>query len=386
MTEVRPEILWLASRHETGPLARPLGPLTGRLKERGFDGRILCLEGAPGGDRSPVLTAPLLRARLLRPFVLRRLWNQDLARKPLLLHVLDDELACLGLELAETAGIPYIQGVSGFGAINRGLRLSRRWCRRLVAAGRELACEMVSILGVPPEFVAVVPPGIEADFDRQSAPSAGQSRVVGAVHGKGDHGLVVFLEAARLVLDQGFDAEFVVAGSGEPLGPLRRQLDLLGITSRVTIADHPLAALEIWRSLDVFCDPGPGDPPSRGLAYALAHAIPSIAADVKDLASLIEHGRTGLLVPPDDPLALANAIAHLLNQPHQALELGQKAQIWARHQFNPDAEADQIAAIYRDILNLDQPPDSDKPGTESGAPIHPDLPFANIRERRTLNS
>ncbi len=161
---------------------------------------------------------------------------------------------------------------------------------------------------------------------------------------------MVFLEAARLVLDHGFDVEFVIAGSGAPLSPLRRRLDLLGITSQVTVADHPRAALEIWRILDVFCDPGQGESPNRGLAYALAHGVPSIAANVRGRSSLIDHGRTGLLIPPNDPFSLANAIAWLLDQSHQAFTLGQNAQRWARAQFNPQAEADQIAALYREIL------------------------------------
>ncbi len=349
--ESRPEILWLASRHETGPLARPLGPMLDRLRERGFDGRILFLEDTVGGHRSTAHAAPLLKARFLRPLVLRRLWADRLGRRPSLLHVMDDELASLGLELAEIAGIPYVQSITGFATIERGLRLSKRWCRRLAAAGRELACELVSILGVPPQLITVVPPGIDATFDRDSLPDPGQARVVGAVQGTGEQGLMVFLEAARLVLNQGYDVEFVIAGSGAPLSPLRRRLDLLGITSQVTVADHPRAALEIWRILDVFCDPGQGESPNRGLAYALAHGVPSIAADVRGRSSLIDHGRTGLLIPPNSPASLANAIAWMLDQTHQAFTLGQQAQRWARSQFNPQSEADQIAALYREILD-----------------------------------
>lgn len=356
MTELRPEVLLLASRHETGPLARPLLALLDRLDDRGFDGRILCLRGAPGFDRTRIHPAPLIGARFLRTLVLRRLWAEEFARRPRLLHVLDDELAPVGLELAELAGIPYVQSISGFATIERGLKISKRWCRRLAAASRELARELVSNLGVPPELVAVVAPGFATEFDRPPAPGPDQARVIGAVQGPANQGLGVVLEAARLVLEQGFDAEFVIAGSSGQAPPMRRWLDQLGITSRVTIADHPLAALEFWRILDVFCAPGQGDAPSRGLALALAHAVPSIAANVKGLASLIDHKRTGLVVPPNNPHALAAAIAYILDNPREAQTLAQNAQIWVSTQFNPDFEADQIAAIYREILEPSRHP------------------------------
>ena len=71
----------------------------------------------------------------------------------------------VALALAETHRLPYVQTVAGFGTVNRGLRLSRLWCRRLVATSPDLAQDLKVELGVPPDSIAVIPPGILTQQD-----------------------------------------------------------------------------------------------------------------------------------------------------------------------------------------------------------------------------
>ena len=56
----------------------------------------------------------------------------------------------MALALSETGQVPYVQTVSGFATVERGLRLSRKWCRRLIATSPDLADELTVSLGVPP--------------------------------------------------------------------------------------------------------------------------------------------------------------------------------------------------------------------------------------------
>ena len=80
--------------------------------------------------------------------------------RPDLLHAVDDEMDDVALALAETAGLPYYQTVSRFETISRGLRLSRRWCRGLVATSVDLGQALIDELGVPADRLAVIPPGM----------------------------------------------------------------------------------------------------------------------------------------------------------------------------------------------------------------------------------
>ena len=61
---------------------------------------------------------------------------------------------------------------------------------------------------------------------------------------------------------------------------------------------------EFWNLTDIYCQPAVIASAGCMLMQALAHAVPCVATDVVGLRSLIDHGQNGLIVPPDDPLAL----------------------------------------------------------------------------------
>jgi glycosyltransferase involved in cell wall biosynthesis len=80
---------------------------------------------------------------------------------------------------------------------------------------------------------------------------------------------------------------------------------------------------------------------------AAAHAVPAVATTVGGVPELVEHGRTGLLVPPGDPAALAAAMAALARDPARRMALGRagRRRVAARH--DPAAHADALVACYR---------------------------------------
>src|SRR5262249_14665489 len=149
---------------------------------------------------------------------------------PDLLHVLPTRMSEAGLAIAEHWGVPMVQTVDEFIPTGGRLRLSRRYCRRLIANGRELADDLISALGVPADRVAVVTPGIRAPG---VPPPRGGDRRVPVIGTAGPlaagSGHATFLSAARKVIDAGVDAEFVVAGRGADEVDLRRRAHRLRI-------------------------------------------------------------------------------------------------------------------------------------------------------------
>jgi glycosyltransferase involved in cell wall biosynthesis len=292
----------------------------------------------------------------------RSLWLRDELQRPDLMHVIHDEMVEAALSISESSGLPYIQTVADFRTLGRGLRLSRRWCRRLVAIRPELAAAMVGELGVPRSRVAVIAPGIPLP-DQPARVANGEKVPVIGTGGPLDEvsGLMVFLEAARRVLDAGRDAEFVIAGQGSTHVDLRRRAQDLRIVERVTVAEFPSVGAEYWAVLDIYCQPSIAPNSGVTLLQAMAHAVPCIASDAAGLRGLLEPETSGLIIAPDDPRALEAAIIRLLDRPEEARLLGHNARLRVQACFNPDAEADRLVALYREVLSTTDRRDSTAP-------------------------
>ena len=160
-------------------------------------------------------------------------------------------------------------------------------------------------------------------------------------------GFACFLEAARLVLGSGRDAEFLIATQGQDAIDLRRHAKSLAISDRVSVADFPVSGDQFWAVLNVYCQPSLVPSTGRMLVLALARGIPSIATGVQGLHALVEHGRTGIIVPADSPEALAAAIMEFLDDPAEAQLAGLRGQSEIRARFDLDIEADLLARLYR---------------------------------------
>ena len=138
----------------------PLAPLLDRLEQRGILPRVLCLSRPSRARTRGFWRFPSLGNRWLRSFAIRRLRLETGMVEPDLIHALHDEMAEVALALADHWRLPYLQTVDDFGAIERGVRIGRRWFRGLVATSHELADELVTGLRSPRRRVSVISPGI----------------------------------------------------------------------------------------------------------------------------------------------------------------------------------------------------------------------------------
>jgi D-inositol-3-phosphate glycosyltransferase len=86
------------------------------------------------------------------------------------------------------------------------------------------------------------------------------------------------------------------------------------------------------------------------LATALAHGVPSIAADVEGLQAWLAGEPKGLRVPPGDTDALSAAILELLADPARARTLGRSGRSYIASSFPPERQARELASLYRDAL------------------------------------
>jgi glycosyltransferase involved in cell wall biosynthesis len=349
-------IIFLAGRLGSLGDGWPLSRLVDRLERRAVRCRIVCHSRGRWPEVDPrVIQLPGLGNRWLRPLAIRRLRLEGQLEGACLLHVLHDDLAAAGLALAEELALPYVLTIDDFATLERGLKLSRRYFRGLVATAAELATDLVDVLGFPAEAISLIAPGI-GDPPRSDRTTHGNIPVVGTAGiPRAGSGFSSFLEAAGKVIASGREAEFLIASQGKGLYDLRRHAQSLRIADRVTVADFASLSEHFYGALDVYCQPSLVPSTGRTLTLAMAEAVPSVASRVRGLESLIEHGRSGLLVPPGDAQALSSSLIELLDDRDKATRLGQFAREAILERFDLDREADLLTEFYRACLSATPP-------------------------------
>lgn len=122
------------------------------------------------------------------------------------------------------------------------------------------------------------------------------------------------------------DATLTVAGTGREEASLRAAAASIGgggvrFVGRV----EPCGAAGLYRGADIFVNASDIDNQPLSVLEAFASGVPVVSTGTGDIASLVRHGETGLIVPPHDPGALAAAVEELLADPHRAQSIARAA-------------------------------------------------------------
>lgn len=156
-----------------------------------------------------------------------------------------------------------------------------------------------------------------------------------------------FLEAAALVAPR-IDARFLVAGDGPLMPTLRTQIVLLGLEGRATLLGRREDVPALLAASDLFCLPSREEGLSLAALEAMAAGLPVAATDVGGMGEAVEHGATGLLVPPRDPAALSIALRDLLADPARAQTMGAAGRARAESHFTLSGMLEATRALYRE--------------------------------------
>ena len=159
----------------------------------------------------------------------------------------------------------------------------------------------------------------------------------------------VLLDAHALVSRERPDVRLVVVGDG----PARRELERTAPAGTVftgALVGEELAAL--YASADVFCFPSTTDTFGQVLLEAGASGLPVVAAAAGGALELVQHGRTGLLVEPEESRALAAALLELAGDPALRRRLGAAGREAALARTWPAAIA-ALAGVYRSLVGLE---------------------------------
>jgi glycosyltransferase involved in cell wall biosynthesis len=201
--------------------------------------------------------------------------------------------------------------------------------------------------GLRSDDIEVIPNGLDLDhFTPGEAPETDTPTLLFMGRLKRYKGVDLVLRAVRSLADRGVDVRFRIAGRGDDLDRLRaivRELDLEDRVEFLGFVDDEVK-LELLRSSWVHVLTSPKEGWGIANLEAAACGTPTVASDAPGLRESVLDGRTGVLVPHGDVDALADALAHLVDDDAFRIRLGRTAVEFAAG-FSWDASADRWEAL-----------------------------------------
>jgi glycosyltransferase involved in cell wall biosynthesis len=231
-----------------------------------------------------------------------------------------------------------------------------------LAVSRNSRDRMIEVEGIDPRDVLFVPLGIPdpsrtASHDVRSelgiAPGQPVVGTVGVM--RPEKALDLLVRSAVSLAPQFPGLRILIVGDGAERPRLEKLIDELGVRETVSVVGFRRDIPDVLAALDVAvcCSDFEGSPLSV-MEYMEA-GKPIVATRVGGVPDIIDDGVHGLLVPPQDPAALATAIGALLRDPERAAEMGRQAQTRRRGDFHIDNLVRRMENLYEELYASKRP-------------------------------
>ncbi len=255
----------------------------------------------------------------------------------------------------------------GWKAAARGL--VRRWGARrtaaFVAVSDEIRSWLIEGWGADPRRVSVIPNGIAVPPPTDAPARERIRRTLGLKSEEVAIASVGRLEPVKnqALLVEAFGrvardvpaARLLLVGEGSERAALEERCRRLGIRERVDFLGWRDDARALLGCIDVFVLPSLSEGSPQALLEAMGSGLAVVATRVGGSAESIEHGKTGLLVDPQDPADLAARLVELSSSPEDRRRLGESAARAVREGRSFEGMVRRYDELYRSLLGLAQP-------------------------------
>jgi L-malate glycosyltransferase len=319
---------------------RAEGPLRARLEAAGLRPWSV----GPRSFRSPALAGAVLRlARHLRRHRVR------------LVHCFDFYSNILGVSAARLAGTPVaIASQRDMGNLRSRAQqaihsLALGLATHVLVNSDAIAARLARTRAARRGRLAVIHNGVDlARFAPVANGSSGRApaTVATLANLRPEKGLLQLVEAAAEVARKAPRARFVIWGDGPLRGDLEALIRARGLTGILEMPGPTRQPENALKGCDVFVLPSLSEASSNVVLEAMGTGLPVVATRVGGLPGLVEDESTGLLVPPDDAPALAQAIVKLLETPGLAARMGARGRVRALAEFSLERMSERVDAFY----------------------------------------
>jgi glycosyltransferase involved in cell wall biosynthesis len=239
-------------------------------------------------------------------------------------------------------------------------RWSLRGAYRVVTVCRPFADKLAS-RGIDRDKITVlhnsvkpfVAPPLEQVQDLRDSLGLQNEAVILAV-GRLSHekGMADLLRAIAVLSDAkgALDFRLVIVGDGPERESLARLASQLGIEAKLTMAGFQRDIKPYYSIAKLLAVPSHTEGSPNVVLEGMAAGLPIAATAVGGVPEILEEDVTGLMVPPRNPDAMANAILRMLRDPEMRLRLGAAARLRAESNFTPEAYKRALVEFYRKTL------------------------------------
>lgn len=161
-----------------------------------------------------------------------------------------------------------------------------------------------------------------------------------------EKGYNYLIDALSIVVRDRPQIRCLFVGKGQVQDKLEAQVKRLQLEKWVHFAGFQKDVKRFLNSSDAFCMPSV----SEGLPYALmeacAYRLPLLVTEVGEMAKLLTNGKTAIVVPPENPEALAKGLIRLVDSPKENATMGNAAFEFMRNKLSIEEMVDETLKVY----------------------------------------
>ena len=228
-------------------------------------------------------------------------------------------------------------------------------CAHVVVANSSAAAARLAAEHVPAHKIAVIPNGLDLTPFRPHAHGRPPRKIAVASNLRTGKGHDALIDAAVEVLRRQPDATFQLIGDGPERQRLVARVRARQVSAALTFSGHREDIAAQLADADIFALPSLSEAFPNAVLEAMAAGLPIVASDVGGIPEAVAHDRTGLLVRPGDPAALAHQLLRVMTEPGLAARLGRAARTAAETRYSFERMVAAFDACYTAALTEHQP-------------------------------
>ena len=161
---------------------------------------------------------------------------------------------------------------------------------------------------------------------------------------------ITMIEAFCIVIKRFPNAHLTLVGDGELRDEILIKIDQLQLNGRVHLTGNKNDPWKIYHSLDLFIMSSIYEGLGRSITEALSCGVPVVCTSVEGVPEIVRDNKTGILVPPKDPGALATGIIKSLNDMDNARKMAEEGRKFVNENFDVKKMVDDIDTLYDTLL------------------------------------